>query len=242
MLFSNEGKAIRFRESDVRVVSRQAMGVRGMRLPEGARIVSMVATSDLAEAAEIVAVAATEDDDSVVEVSEEVDLAVAAIEESDDILVDAEDEVIVISAEESQILTACANGYGKRTPVNKYPLRKRGGQGVIAVQTSERNGELVSAVIVNKTNELLLISDMGTLVRTRIGEVSVQGRNSQGVMLIRLSDEEQLVGIVCLDVPEEEVLEGEAELVAETPVVDADAVSEDAPAEDKNIPTIVKGA
>jgi DNA gyrase subunit A len=242
MLFSNEGKAIRFRESDVRVVSRQAMGVRGMRLPEGARIVSMVATSDLAEAAEIVAVAATEDDDSVVEVSEEVDLAVAAIEESDDILVDAEDEVIVISAEESQILTACANGYGKRTPVNKYPLRKRGGQGVIAVQTSERNGELVSAVIVNKTNELLLISDMGTLVRTRIGEVSVQGRNSQGVMLIRLSDEEQLVGIVCLDVPEEEVLEGEAELVAETPVVDADAVSEDAPAEDENIPTIVKGA
>ena len=85
--------------------------------------------------------------------------------------------------------------------MNKYPLRKRGGQGVIAVQTSERNGELVSAVIVNKTNEL-------------------QGRNSQGVMLIRLSDEEQLVGIVCLDVPEEEVLEGEAELVAETPVVD----------------------
>jgi DNA gyrase subunit A len=200
----------------------------------------MVATSDLAEAAEIVAVAATEDDDSVVEVSEEADLAVAAVEESDDVLVDAaEDEVIVISAEESQILTACANGYGKRTPVNKYPLRKRGGQGVIAVQTSERNGELVSAVIVNKTNELLLISDMGTLVRTRIGEVSVQGRNSQGVMLIRLSDEEQLVGIVCLDVPEEEVLEGEAELVAETPVVDADAVSEDAPAEDENIPTIV---
>ena len=118
---------------------------------------------------------------------------------------------------------------------SKYPLRKRGGQGVIAIQASERNGELVSAVLVNKTNELLLISDMGTLVRTRIGEVSVQGRNSQGVTLIRLSDDEQLVGIVCLDVPEEEVFEGEAELVAETPI-DAEVVIDDAPAEDENTP------
>jgi DNA gyrase subunit A len=76
---------------------------------------------------------------------------------------------------------------------------------------------------------------MGTLVRTRIGEVSVQGRNSQGVTLIRLSDDEQLVGIVCLDVPEEEVFEGEAELVTETPV-DAEVVIDDAPAEDENTP------
>ena len=106
---------------------------------------------------------------------------------------------------------------------------------MIAIQASERNGELVSAVLVNKTNELLLISDMGTLVRTRIGEVSVQGRNSQGVTLIRLSDDEQLVGIVCLDVPEEEVFEGEAELVAETPI-DAEVVIDDAPAEDENTP------
>ena len=230
MLFSNEGKAIRFRESDVRVVSRQAMGVRGMRLPSGARIVSMVATSELAEAAEIVAMAASEDDENAVE-------AIETIEESEvsTATTDSDDEVIVVSAEESQILTACANGFGKRTPVSKYPLRKRGGQGVIAIQASERNGELVSAVLVNKTNELLLISDMGTLVRTRIGEVSVQGRNSQGVTLIRLSDDEQLVGIVCLDVPEEEIFEGEAELVAETPV-DAEVVNDDAPAEDENIP------
>ena len=75
---------------------------------------------------------------------------------------------------------------------------------------------------------------MGTLVRTRIGEVSVQGRNSQGVTLIRLSDDEQLVGIVCLDVPEEEVFEGEAELVAEVPVVDAEVAVDDDPVADEN--------
>ncbi len=232
MLFSNEGKAIRFRETDVRVVSRQAMGVRGMRLPDGARIVSMVATSDAAEGAEAIALAAIEDDNGVVEVTEELEVS-ATVAETE------EDEVIVVSAEESQILTACANGFGKRTPVSKYPLRKRGGQGVIAVQTSERNGELVSAVIVNNTNELLLISDMGTLVRTRIGEVSVQGRNSQGVTLIRLSDGEQLVGIVCLDVPEEEVFEGEVdEVVAEIAATDAEAVIDETPAEDENIPDV----
>ena len=112
----------------------------------------------------------------------------------------------MVSAEESQILTACANGFGKRTPVSKYPLRKRGGQGVIAIQASERNGELVSAVLVNKTNELLLISDMGTLVRTRVGEVSVMSRTAQGVTLIRLSNEEQLVGVVSLEAPDEEEL------------------------------------
>jgi DNA gyrase subunit A len=208
------------------------MGVRGMRLPAGARIVSMVATAELAEAADIVSIAASEDDDNTAETSEEVDVTDTAIEqiEADD------DDVIVSSAvEESQILTACANGYGKRTPVSKYPLRKRGGQGVIAVQTSERNGELVSAVIVNKTNELLLISDMGTLVRTRIGEVSVQGRNSQGVTLIRLSDDEQLVGIVCLDVPEEDVLDVDGEAVVEVSTADTELVNEDAPAENENI-------
>lgn len=213
MLFSNEGKAIRFRETDVRAMGRTAMGVRGMRLPEGARIVSMVATSDMAEAAEIVAMTDGEDENATLE-------AVEAVEEAEPASGAGEEEVIVACASEAQILTACANGYGKRTPVSKYPLRKRGGQGVIAVQTSERNGELVSAVIVNETNELLLISDMGTLVRTRIGEVSVQGRNSQGVTLIRLSDDEQLVGVVCLDVPEEEEI---AEDVAETAVPAADS-------------------
>jgi len=151
MLFSNEGKAIRFHESDVRVVGRSAMGVRGMRIPDAARIVSLC-----------------------------------------------------VAPEDGEVLTACENGFGKRSLVSDFPHRLRGGQGVIAVQTSERNGELVGAVVVSDGNELLLISDMGTLVRTRVSEIRTMSRNTQGVMLIRLSDQEKLVGVVCLDEPEEE--------------------------------------
>ncbi|HEX5360058.1 MAG TPA: DNA gyrase subunit A [Fluviicoccus sp.] len=170
MLFSNEGKAIRFHESDVRVVGRSAMGVRGMRIPDAARIVSLC-----------------------------------------------------VAPEDGEVLTACENGFGKRSLVSDFPHRLRGGQGVIAVQTSERNGELVGAVVVSDGNELLLISDMGTLVRTRVSEIRTMSRNTQGVMLIRLSDQEKLVGVVCLDEPEEEdeflpeegdAVEGEAAPVA----------------------------
>jgi DNA gyrase subunit A len=90
--------------------------------------------------------------------------------------------------------------------VSKFTLRRRGGQGVVAIHTTERNGELVAAVSATQSNDLLLISDMGTMVRTRVGEVSVMSRSAQGVTLIRLSNEEQLVGVVSLEAPEEERL------------------------------------
>ncbi|MGB9670653.1 MAG: DNA gyrase subunit A [Halothiobacillaceae bacterium] len=93
------------------------------------------------------------------------------------------------------ILTASENGYGKRTPLDDFPRHGRGGQGVIALQTSERNGLLVGAVQVAEEDELMLISDQGTLVRTPVAEVSRLGRNTQGVMLIRLGKDEHLVQI-----------------------------------------------
>ena len=113
------------------------------------------------------------------------------------------------------MLCASANGYGKRTPVNDFPTKKRGGKGVIAIKTSERNGELVGAVSIDESKELMLISDGGTLVRTRAAEVAMTGRNAQGVRLIRLSDDETLVGVVSIEAVEEddetlEVIEGEA--------------------------------
>jgi DNA gyrase subunit A len=136
------------------------------------------------------------------------DVLDAEVDVVEDITDEVEDENEDLAALENhaQILIACANGYGKRTPVSKFTLRRRGGQGVVAIQTTERNGELVAAVSACQSNDLLLISDMGTLVRTRVGEVSVMSRTAQGVTLIRLSNEEQLVGVVSLEAPDEEEL------------------------------------
>ncbi len=141
MLFTSNGKAIRFNESQVRPMGRNAAGVRGIRLQPGQRVIAL------------------------------------------------------IIADEGHILTATANGYGKRTPVEEYPVHGRGGQGVIAIQTTERNGDVVGAVLVQEEDEIMLITDGGTLVRTRVAEVSVMGRNTQGVRLIKLDKGERLVGL-----------------------------------------------
>ena len=93
------------------------------------------------------------------------------------------------------ILTASANGYGKLTPLEDFPAHGRGGQGVIALQTTERNGEMVAALQVNSEHELMMISSTGTLVRTPVSEISIVGRNTQGVRLIRLDEGERLTGV-----------------------------------------------
>jgi DNA gyrase subunit A len=94
------------------------------------------------------------------------------------------------------VLTVTERGYGKRTPLAEFSAKGRGGQGVIAIQCSERNGALVAAICTDATQQLMLISDRGTLVRTRVAEISQLGRNTQGVTLIRLPDEETLAGVV----------------------------------------------
>ncbi len=102
---------------------------------------------------------------------------------------------MIVAKPEGSILTATENGYGKRTDINDYRCTGRGGRGVISIQVSERNGQVVGAIQVCDDNEILLITNRGTLVRTRVSEVSVLGRNTQGVRLISLSNEEKLVGI-----------------------------------------------
>ncbi|HET7558138.1 MAG TPA: DNA gyrase subunit A [Rhodanobacteraceae bacterium] len=97
------------------------------------------------------------------------------------------------------VLTATARGYGKRTPLEDFPRKGRGSQGVIAIQCSGRNGALVAATQTDATHELMLISNQGTLVRTRVSEISQLGRNTQGVTLIRLPEEEKLVGVVKIE-------------------------------------------
>jgi DNA gyrase subunit A len=108
-----------------------------------------------------------------------------------------EDQEVIslVVVNDGLILTASENGYGKLTPADEFPLHGRGGQGVIALQTTERNGLMVAALQVQTDQEIMLISSSGTLVRTPVGEVSVLSRNTQGVRLIRLDDGERLAGV-----------------------------------------------
>jgi DNA gyrase subunit A len=108
---------------------------------------------------------------------------------------DEQELIALIVIGEGNILTASATGYGKLTPLDDFPSHGRGGQGVIALQTSDRNGTTVAALQVMPGHEIMLISSTGTLVRTPVDEISVLGRNTQGVRLIRLADGERLVGI-----------------------------------------------
>ena len=109
---------------------------------------------------------------------------------------------LIIPETDGQLLIASRNGYGKRSQVKDFSIIGRGGQGVIGMKLSERNGDMVGATQVFPGDEVLLISDQGTLVRTRIDEVSLQGRNTQGVRLINLAGEEHLVGLARVQEPE----------------------------------------
>ncbi len=209
MLFSNEGKAIRFAETDVRCMGRTAKGVRGIRIG------------------------------TVQEVDQDVDLDNVPDTDEQDDTEDTPANIVtrvvslVVVPENGEVLTACANGYGKRTPVGDYPTKRRGGKGVIAIKTSARNGELVGAVSIDEDHELLLITNGGTLVRTRASEIATTGRNAQGVRLIRVGEDEVLVGVVSLDdiAVEDEFIESidpEAAIEdTDTDVIDAEVADSD---------------
>jgi DNA gyrase subunit A len=122
--------------------------------------------------------------------------------------------VSMLVLSEGEILSVTANGFGKRTDVNEHPQQGRGGQGVIGIQTSERNGAVISAIQVMNGDDIMLISDGGTLVRTCVDEVSIMGRNTQGVTLIRLRNDEHLVGLARIE--EEEASEEEHAVEGDT--------------------------
>lgn len=166
MLFSSEGKAVRFGGDDVRSMGRVSKGVRGMRLPEGESIISMV-----------------------------------------------------IPDQNGYLLTVCDNGYGKRTRTTEFPTKGRGGKGMIAIQASERNGPLVGATQLFEGDEVMLISNQGTMVRTRGDEISVVGRNTQGVRIIRLKEGENLVSLARIE-EQDEALDVEQQEPAESAVSD----------------------
>ncbi len=169
MLFSDAGKAVRFAETDVRPMGRDARGVRGMMLEDGQRVIAM----------------------------------------------------LVAKGESQAVLTATENGYGKRTPVAEYTRHGRGTKGMIAIQTSDRNGKLVGAVLVDPTDEVMLISTGAVLIRTKVQNIREMGRSTQGVTLINLDEGTWLASI-------EKVAESESD---EAMVVIAEAEGADLPAD-----------
>ncbi len=112
---------------------------------------------------------------------------------------------LIITDGEGTVMTVTENGYGKRTPVQQFPVKGRGGKGVISIKTSDRNGAQVGAIMVEDDDEIMLITDGGTLVRTRVADVSIMGRDTQGVTMIRLSRKEKLIGIARVESLDEEV-------------------------------------
>jgi len=143
MLFSSGGKAVRFEETDVRPMGRNAHGVRGMLLDRGQRVISMLVAED----------------------------------------------------EQQSVLTATENGYGKRTPIVEHTRHGRGTKGMIAIQQSGRNGQVVAAALVHRDDEVMLISTGGVLIRTKVSSIREMGRSTQGVTLINLSEGEKLAGL-----------------------------------------------
>ena len=143
MLVTDEGKANRFDENEVRPMGRAARGVRGIKLPAKARVIAL----------------------------------------------------LVAENEQQYVLTATENGYGKRTPITEYTRHGRGGQGIIAIQTTARNGKVVAATLVGEDDEIMLITTGGVLIRTRVREIRSLGRSTQGVTLISLGEGEKLSGL-----------------------------------------------
>ena len=135
---------------------------------------------------------------------------------------DGQKVIALIVVGEGTVLTVTENGFGKRTPVDDYPRRGRGGQGVISIQTSERNGLVTGAVQVENDHDIMLITDGGTLVRTRVEEISLVSRNTQGVKLISLQGDEKLVGVEKIESI------GEVDVSGDAPSDDESASSEDA--------------
>ena len=136
--------------------------------------------------------------------------------------------VVEHNDETHQVLIGTANGFGKRTPMQDFPQQKRGGQGVIAVQTTDRNGDVIGAVMVAEDDQAMLITDQGTLVRTAVNEISSMGRNTQGVTLIRLGEDEHMTEIEAV-----QTLEG-----ADDAIDSADDASVDDDSSDSSEPTI----
>jgi DNA gyrase subunit A len=203
LLATREGKAIRFMASDVREFqSRTATGVRGIRLIGGDRVISMSMLRRIGTSQE----------------EREAYLRCPAWRDRDEADCTLPPERYAEMAEKEQfILTITENGYGKRSSAYEYRRTNRGGQGIINIVTSQRNGEVVASFPVKQGEQLMLVTDQAKIIRTTVGDIRIAGRNTQGVTIFNVADGEKVVSVAKIDETEDEVdVEGDEEIAPET--------------------------
>ena len=194
LLATRNGKAIRFMATDVREFqSRTSTGVRGIRLLEGDQVISM---SILRRGA----MRSQEEREAYLKCPpwrerEDVECALPA------------ERVAELSELEQFILTITENGYGKRSSAYEYRRTNRGGQGITNIDTSERNGCVVASFPAHQGEALMLVTDQGKMIRTTVGDIRVMGRNTQGVTIFRVAENEHVVSVAKIEESEEEEIE-----------------------------------
>ncbi|HEX6603915.1 MAG TPA: DNA gyrase subunit A [Sphingomicrobium sp.] len=194
LLATRKGKAIRFMSTDVREFqSRTSTGVRGIRLLAGDEVISM---SILRRGA----MRSQEEREAYLR------FAPWKGDKEGDCPLDAE-RIAELSEMEQFILTVTENGYGKRSSAYEYRRTNRGGQGITNIDTSERNGCVVASFPAHQGEALMLVTDQGKMIRTTVGDIRVMGRNTQGVTIFRVADEEHVVSVAKIEESEEEEIE-----------------------------------
>jgi DNA gyrase subunit A len=210
LLATRNGKAIRFRSTDVREFqSRTSTGVRGIRLIGDDEVISMSILRRVGTSQE----------------EREAYLKCPPWRDRDDVECSLSAERYAEMSEKEQfILTVTENGYGKRSSTYEYRRTNRGGQGITNIDTSERNGKVVASFPVKQGEQLMLVTDQGKMIRTTIADIRIMGRNTQGVTIFRVAENEQVVSVARIDESDEEELDSGEEEIA--PVPDA-TVGED---------------
>jgi DNA gyrase subunit A len=196
LLATRNGKAIRFKSTDVREFqSRTSTGVRGVRLLGDDQVISMSILRRVGTTQE----------------EREAYLKCPPWREREDIECTLPPERTAELHENEQfILTITENGYGKRSSAYEYRRTNRGGQGITNIDTSERNGRVVASFPVRQGEQLMLVTDQGKMIRTTVGDIRVMGRNTQGVTIFRVADNEHVVSVAKIDESDEEEIEAEA--------------------------------
>nr|WP_283937754.1 DNA gyrase subunit A [Sphingomonas hankyongi] len=206
LLASRNGKAIRFRATDVREFqSRTSTGVRGVRLLEGDEVISMSILHRVGTTQE----------------EREAYLKCPQWRDREDVECTLPTDRFAELAEKEQfILTVTENGYGKRSSAYEYRRTNRGGQGITNIDTSERNGRVIASFPARQGEQLMLVTDQGKMIRTTVGDIRIMGRNTQGVTIFRVAENEHVVSVARIDESEEEEIEVEGGEEVE-PVPDA---------------------
>jgi DNA gyrase subunit A len=231
MLAADSGKCIRFPVTEVRIFSgRTSTGVRGIRLSDGQKIVSMTMIdhveleTDIRDAYLRLSKArrrlSSDDEDYIADET--------ASENADDgagpNITLSEEEFGVLSSREQFILTVTENGYGKRTSAFEYRITRRGGQGVVNIATEGRNGAVAASFPVTDTDQIMLVTDGGKIIRSPVGDIRIAGRSTQGVTLFDTADDERVVSVAHLHEPDEPE-EGEDESGDDVSSSSHDAIS-----------------